>query len=207
MGTCRKKHKYLARPSCSSSSHRSCCDHHHPPTSWPPKKCRALCCGGSTDRLSVSSSSTTGDDDVGSSPCVAAADKAEAEFGDVYPAEPSRLAHELVQERLEQILIRISKEKQAAAAAARGIGTACSTGSRCVVLVALDKESYDPRGDFRKSMLEVITSNATLQEPRELRLLLNCYMSMNPGEHRVVILEAFHEVCASLFSTSVRRQF
>ena len=70
--------------------------------------------------------------------------------------------------------------------------------STLVVLLAVDRSSYDPRTDFRESILEVIVSRG-LQEPEELRSLLNCYISLNSREHRRVILEAFHEVCCRLF--------
>nr|GMD10155.1 probable transcription repressor OFP9 [Ipomoea batatas] len=36
-------------------------------------------------------------------------------------------------------------------------------------------------------------------EPKDLRRLLNCYVSMNSEESRGDILEAFHDVCSTLF--------
>lgn len=68
-------------------------------------------------------------------------------------------------------------------------------------MIAMDKRSYDPKGDFKMSIQEVIKSKR-MEEPRELRSLLNCYMSVNSPEHRQVILEAFHEVCCTLFHCS-----
>ncbi|KAI3976438.1 hypothetical protein MKX01_008296 [Papaver californicum] len=67
-----------------------------------------------------------------------------------------------------------------------------------IVMVALDKYSYDPREDIRESMVEVITSNQ-IEEARDLRKLLNCYISMNSAEYRSIILEIFHEVCTNIF--------
>ncbi|OAY68596.1 probable transcription repressor OFP9 [Ananas comosus] len=99
------------------------------------------------------------------------------------------LAHGVVQARLERLI-------DEAAAPERG------GGRRCVVLIAMDKASYDPRGDFRRSMWEVITAKGMMGEPRELRSLLNCYIAMNARELRRDILEAFHEVCSALFLRS-----
>ncbi|PNT61190.1 probable transcription repressor OFP9 [Brachypodium distachyon] len=69
----------------------------------------------------------------------------------------------------------------------------------CVVLVAVDKRTYAPREEFRRSIAEVIAAKR-MAEPAELRALLNCYVSVNAREHRAAILEAFHEVCSGLFS-------
>ncbi|MQM02241.1 hypothetical protein Taro_035012 [Colocasia esculenta] len=182
------------RTTTTSSSSSFCCRKHHnhkqhkyhtarpscrycrcrPPSR--PKRCHAttLCCGGST-RLSVSS--TTGDED----------DAEEAEF------HPAADHHALVQERLEQMIANKGRRKGITAGGGGG------EGRRWVVVVAVEKESYEPRAEFRESMMEVIKSNG-MEEARELRNLLRCYMSMNSREHRVVILEAFHDVCASLFS-------
>jgi len=47
-------------------------------------------------------------------------------------------------------------------------------------------------------MMEMITTNR-ISDPKDLRRLLNCYISMNSEELRSVILEVFHEVCSNLF--------
>ena len=70
-------------------------------------------------------------------------------------------------------------------------------GTKFVVMVAMEKCSYDPRKDFRESMVEMITANR-IQEPKDLRSLLNYYVSMN-SEYHGIILEVFHEVCTNLF--------
>lgn len=117
------------------------------------------------------------------------------------PDSLSNLTHTIVQSRLQRMI----NESRGAAAAA-----SCSNiaqprqrrrrggGSNFVVLVAVDRSSYDPRTDFRESIAAVISSKG-MREPKELRTLLNCYMSLNAREHRQVILEAFYEVCTSLF--------
>ncbi|PKA51485.1 hypothetical protein AXF42_Ash002850 [Apostasia shenzhenica] len=76
-------------------------------------------------------------------------------------------------------------------------------GRRMIILVAMGKRSYEPRRDFRESMMQVIVAKG-LEEAEELRSLLNCYISVNPREQRQAILEAFHEVCSTLFSSSGR---
>lgn len=109
----------------------------------------------------------------------------------------SSLAHGMVQARLEQM---ISHHWDPGVRHQRRM--ICAVGetsrSRCTLLIAMDRRSYDPKGDFKMSMIEVITSQR-MEEPKELRSLLNCYLSMNSSEQRLVILEAFHEVCSSLF--------
>ncbi|KAK8477888.1 hypothetical protein V6N11_020975 [Hibiscus sabdariffa] len=69
-----------------------------------------------------------------------------------------------------------------------------SEGTTFVVMVAMEKCSYDPREDFRKSMAKMITANR-IQQPKELRILLNYYVSVNSDEYHGIILEVFHEVC------------
>lgn len=69
----------------------------------------------------------------------------------------------------------------------------------CVVLLAEDRRTHDPREEFRRSIAEVIAAKR-MAEPAELRALLNCYVSVNAREHRAAILQAFHEVCSALFS-------
>lgn len=70
--------------------------------------------------------------------------------------------------------------------------------TKFVVMLAMEKCSYDPREDFRESMMEMITVNR-LRDAKDLRSLLNYYMSMNSDEYHSLILEIFHEVCTNLF--------
>ncbi|KAK9023010.1 hypothetical protein V6N11_003244 [Hibiscus sabdariffa] len=128
--------------------------------------CRALCC---SCRLSVSSS-----------------EEAESSSSDRY-ASISSLAHAMVQERLDQ-MIRERQETRPNVERRRQR----SEGTKFVVMVAMEKCSYDPREDFRRSMVEMIRANR-IQEPKELRSLLNYYVSMNSDEYHGIILEVFHE--------------
>ncbi|KAL9355847.1 hypothetical protein Peur_053817 [Populus x canadensis] len=128
--------------------------------------CKAFCC---SCRLSVSSS-----------------EEAESSNPDRF-ASISSLAHAMVQERLDQMI----RERQEARQRERRRRLR-SDGTKFIVMVAMEKSSYDPREDFRESMVEMIMANR-LQEPKDLRSLLNYYMSMNSEVYHGMILEVFHE--------------
>lgn len=134
--------------------------------------CRALCC---SCRFSVSSS-----------------EEAESSVSDRFPSVSS-LAHAMVQERLDQIIRERLETKHVERRRQQS-----REGTKFVVMVAMEKCSYAPREDFRESMMEMITANR-LQDAKDLRSLLNYYISMNPKEYHSLILEVFHEVCTNLF--------
>ncbi|KAK9090181.1 hypothetical protein Sjap_023358 [Stephania japonica] len=46
-------------------------------------------------------------------------------------------------------------------------GEGNSDGTKCIVMVAMDKYSYDPRKDFRDSMVEMITRKS-IEDPKDL---------------------------------------
>ncbi|PNX80098.1 hypothetical protein L195_g046576, partial [Trifolium pratense] len=135
--------------------------------------CKALCC--SSNRFSVSSSSEEAE----------SSSSASNRFPSV-----STLAHAMVQERLDQMI----REKLEATryVERRREQRRRSEGTKFVVMLAMEKCSYDPREDFRESMMEMITTNR-LQDAKDLRSLLNYYMSMNSEEYHSLILEIFHE--------------
>ncbi|XP_043693176.1 probable transcription repressor OFP9 [Telopea speciosissima] len=135
-----------------------------------PKGCGTFCCGC---RLSISSS-----------------EEAEGSNSDRYAPPMSSLAHAMVQERLDQM---IREREEARNERRRNKGRRINEGTKCIIMVAMDKYSYDPREDFKESMVEMIIANR-LEEPKELRCLLNCFVSMNAEEYRQIILEVFHEV-------------
>ena len=143
----------------------------HKKQSLQQRGCRALCC---SCRLSVSSS-----------------EEAESSNSDRF-ASISSLAHAMVQERLDQMIRERQETRHIERRRQRNEGT------KFVVMVAMEKCSYDPRKDFRESMVEMITANR-IQEPKDLRSLLNHYVSMNSEEYHGIILEVFHEVCTNLF--------
>ena len=142
------------------------------PSQHPKNRSALCCCGSRFSSSSLSSSSSS------SCPAEQSADSL------------SYLTHAIVQSRLQRMINESSTAAAAAAARRRS--------SKLVVLLAVDRNSYDPRTDFQESILEVIVSKG-MQEPKELRSLLNCYISLNSREQRQVILEAFHEVCSTLF--------
>nr|GMD04903.1 probable transcription repressor OFP9 [Ipomoea batatas] len=142
--------------------------------------CNAALCCSSCSRLSVSSSEDPQSSGGGSS--------------GRFPAISS-LSHAMVQERLEQM---IREREEVSRRLQRRHGSSSSGNSKLIVMVAMEKCSYDPREDFRESIRQMIVANR-IWEPKDLRRLLNCYVSMNSEESRGDILEAFHDVCSSLF--------
>uniref|UniRef100_A0A6N2KWT7 Transcription repressor n=1 Tax=Salix viminalis TaxID=40686 RepID=A0A6N2KWT7_SALVM len=133
--------------------------------------CKAFCC---SCRLSVSSS-----------------EEGESSNSDQF-ASISSLAHAMVQERLDQMI----RERQEARQREKRRRPK-SDGAKFIVMVAMEKSSYDPREDFRDSMVEMIMANR-LQETKDLRSLLNYYVTMNSEEYHGMILEVFHESAFSV---------
>lgn len=109
----------------------------------------------------------------------------------------SSIAHAMVQVRLDQ-MIRERKEGRSGRRRRAYEDGDEDEETKLVVVVAMEKSSYDPREDFRESMEEIIVANR-IQETKDLRRLLNYYMSMNSEEFRGTILEVFHQVCSDLF--------
>ncbi|CAN6241581.1 unnamed protein product [Urochloa humidicola] len=181
-------------------------------------KCRALCCGAS--RLSVSSAASCSSADAAPDPPLPLPPPRQ-------PRGLSKLAHGMVQARLQSMIDAAAEAGRPPAPAARrapedelaerhrrgnSIPSAWARGGvggggrekaaarrACVVLLAEDRRTRDPREEFRRSIAEVIAAKR-MAEPAELRALLNCYVSVNAREHRAAILQAFHEVCSALFS-------
>lgn len=156
--------------------------------------CRALCCGS---RLSVSSTTS----------CSEPIRSSDTELIN----DLSNMAHGMVQARLEHIIGENSHPLGFHERHRRDLSfgkTYCNKSvsnantttdsKKYVVLVAIERDSYDPREDFRNSIMEVITCKG-LVEPKELKGLLNCYVSLNSSEHHQPILEAFVDVCSALF--------
>ncbi|GAY35291.1 hypothetical protein CUMW_015390 [Citrus unshiu] len=128
--------------------------------------CKALCC---SCRLSVSSS-----------------EEAESSNSDQF-ASVSSLAHAMVQERLDQ-MIRERQEARHRERRKQRLGDHDHQGTKFIIMVAMEKCSYDPREDFRESMIEMIMANR-IEETKDLRSLLNYYLSMNSEEYHGIILE------------------
>ncbi|KAF8087474.1 hypothetical protein N665_0584s0008 [Sinapis alba] len=156
--------------------------------------CRALCCSNKA-RLSISSSSSSS----------SVESDRHSNFSDQH-CSLSSLTHYMVQEKLEQ-MIRETQEathqeklRQQKMRRRRRSKSSISN-TKFIVMMAMEKCSYDPREDFRESMVEMIVANK-IRDADELRSLLEYYLSMNPREYRSAILEIFYEVCADLFLCS-----
>ena len=113
----------------------------------------------------------------------------------------------MVQEKLEQ-MIRETQEathqeklREQMMRRRRRRSKSSISNTKFIVMMAMEKCSYDPREDFRESMVEMIVANK-IREADELRSLLEYYLSMNTREYRSAILEIFYEVCADLFLCS-----
>ncbi|KAI4367830.1 hypothetical protein MLD38_016456 [Melastoma candidum] len=137
----------------------------------------SFCCGC---RLSISSSEEA--DSVSS-----------GRFGGI-----STLAHAMVQERLDQMIRERQEERRRERQGMRKHKSVAKHGTKFVVMMAMEKNSYDPRRDFQESVLKMITMNK-IRDAKDLRCLLNYYISLNSDEYRGLILEVFHDVCRSLF--------
>ncbi|KAK1323947.1 hypothetical protein QJS10_CPA02g01076 [Acorus calamus] len=64
--------------------------------------------------------------------------------------------------------------------------------------LAVVKRSEDPRGDFRRSMVEMIVEKEMFEE-RELEELLQCFLSLNSRCHHPAIIHAFSDIWDQLF--------
>ncbi|KAF0897248.1 hypothetical protein E2562_034717 [Oryza meyeriana var. granulata] len=67
--------------------------------------------------------------------------------------------------------------------------------------VAVEKESSDPRADFRESMVQIVVEMG-LCHWDDLRCMLRRLLALNAPSHHAAILTAFAEVCAQLAAPS-----
>ncbi|XP_047325605.1 transcription repressor OFP5 [Impatiens glandulifera] len=58
---------------------------------------------------------------------------------------------------------------------------------------AVVKTSYDPHGDFRDSMMEMIEEQG-IEKPDELEELLACYLTLNSDDYHDLIIKVFRQV-------------
>ncbi|KAI3437438.1 uncharacterized protein J3R85_005423 [Psidium guajava] len=63
---------------------------------------------------------------------------------------------------------------------------------------AVVKRTEDPRGDFKRSMVEMIVEKQMFAE-EDLQQLLRCLLSLNSRDHHGVIVDAFSEIWEALF--------
>ncbi|KAK4283750.1 hypothetical protein QN277_000670 [Acacia crassicarpa] len=64
---------------------------------------------------------------------------------------------------------------------------------------AVVKRSSDPYNDFRTSMVEMIVEKQIVA-PKDLKNLLQCFLSLNSYQHHKIIVEVFTEIFDALFS-------
>ena len=102
------------------------------------------------------------------------------------------------QEARHNVVVGDRSRRQRSSSHEGNTNTTTTTTTKFVLMVAMEKSSDDPREDFRESMEEMIMANR-IEEPKDLRILLNYYVSMNSEEYHGVILEVFHQVCSRLF--------
>ena len=70
-------------------------------------------------------------------------------------------------------------------------------------VIAVVKQSRDPRKDFRESMEEMIRAKR-IRDAGELEDLLACYLSLNDAEHHDLIIEVFEQIWMNLDRAPVR---
>ncbi|KAI4368113.1 hypothetical protein MLD38_016709 [Melastoma candidum] len=67
-------------------------------------------------------------------------------------------------------------------------------GERHYEKYAMVKCSYDPQGDFKESMLEMITSSGIGGTATEMEELLACYLILNEDAYHDIIIKVFRQV-------------
>lgn len=63
---------------------------------------------------------------------------------------------------------------------------------------AVVKRSSDPRGDFRRSMAEMVVEKG-MYEAADLEQLLRCFLSLNSRHHHRAVVSAFTDIWQALF--------
>ncbi|XP_072982250.1 uncharacterized protein [Typha latifolia] len=66
---------------------------------------------------------------------------------------------------------------------------------------AVVKRSEDPRGDFRRSMAEMVVEKE-IYDSAGLERLLQCFLSLNARHHHKAIVDAFGDIWDAIFPTS-----
>lgn len=81
-----------------------------------------------------------------------------------------------------------------------GGGGGDRTASKVGGFVAVVKQTEDPLGDFRRSMLQMIVEKEILGG-EELRDLLHRFLSLNSPAHHALIVQAFADIWRDVFSS------
>jgi len=107
----------------------------------------------------------------------------------VTPASPARRQPATVKKKKQNK--RYYAEQQAA--------TAGAAAEQEDVGLAVEKDSSDPRADFRESMVQMVVETG-LCSWDDLRCMLRRLLALNSPRHHAAILTAFAELCAQLAS-------
>ncbi|KAG6401933.1 hypothetical protein SASPL_138801 [Salvia splendens] len=75
----------------------------------------------------------------------------------------------------------------------------CTVDGKVKESFAVVKKSEDPLGDFRRSMVDMIVEKQMF-EKKDLEQLLQCFLSLNSRNYHGVIVEAFSEIWAAMFT-------
>ncbi|KAK9124433.1 hypothetical protein Sjap_014035 [Stephania japonica] len=111
------------------------------------------------------------------SSAIAVLSKAQCLFSKGVPTISS-LAHAMVQDRLDQMIRErfVQSRNEGGRRESERYGDGNSDDTKCIVMVAMDKYSHNPRKDFRDSMVEMITANQIEAEQKRLDHHINYMM-------------------------------
>lgn len=75
----------------------------------------------------------------------------------------------------------------------------CTVDGKVKESFAIVKRSSDPYEDFRRSMMDMIVEKQMF-ERKDLEQLLQCFLSLNSRNYHGIIVQAFSEIWAAMFS-------
>lgn len=78
----------------------------------------------------------------------------------------------------------------------------CTVEGKVKESFAIVKKSEDPYEDFKSSMMDMIVEKQMF-EKKDLEQLLQCFLSLNSRTYHGIIVEAFSEIWAAMFSPPV----
>ncbi|KAM0835606.1 hypothetical protein ACQ4PT_062827 [Festuca glaucescens] len=92
------------------------------------------------------------------------------------------------------------KQKKRYSDAEKRVATTAEAAEPGDVGLAVEKDSSDPRADFRESMVQMVVETG-LCSWDDLRCMLRRLLALNSPRHHAAILTAFAELCAQLASS------
>ncbi|KAL1541881.1 transcription repressor OFP7-like [Salvia divinorum] len=75
----------------------------------------------------------------------------------------------------------------------------CTVEGKVKESFAIVKKSEDPLGDFKRSMMEMIVEKQMF-EKKDMEQLLQCFLSLNSRHYHGVIVEAYSDIWAAMFT-------